>query len=1005
MRPQILFALFAAAVLIAAGAAYLGSGSSAPDAGLPGPAATVGIEPEQRAEAATELQAPDAAGGDARADERTALAAHDHDPGEGDDGAGEDAPAVAIRVSGRVVDPLGNPVARAEVELVPETSQWIGRSRRSLRGMGAGGQRRTSTAADGRFEIVARSDGEARLEVEASRFAPLKRPLTLVRGVDSLLGDLALDRGVVLAGHVVDSARRPVAGAELRVAPESGGMVVFTSWSDRGEAAATTDADGAFEIDRQAVGPYRLSVTHADHPDAVLSGETREPGEHVTGLSVQLEDGATIRGRVVGAPADAELVVRAQEGSARPGFMLGAFPGGGGREAEVLADGSFTLRGLRAGASYALSLHAPSAHAMHRTARSESLPAKAGDTGVELPYSAGAAIAFQVVDARTGQPLERFTVAAGTLWSMPLAGADGQPVALHPEGRARFEGLRPEPGADTAQLTVEASGYRTYELGAIELEPNATLDLGVLRLEPVPVVRVHVRDRESGAPIEGAAVTLSTGPVDQHGQFITRRVSIGPGDARIDDSSTPKTRSGVTDGEGLCVLSSFPGTDCSLLVTEGDYARFRSETLSLPAEADLDYEVELGRGGAVEVLVVDGAGNPKPGARVRHRDGTGGHVILGARQPHLTTDAEGRVVFDLLEAGTHGFALDEGNRGAGGGGVFALEIAIPGGDGGEWSEVAVAEGRTSQLTLRAAARGELHGIVTEAGAPLVGAKVALREPTGEEGGAAQMRLPEMLGGGTSTVTDASGRYGFEDLKVGEYELEVTHASRAMPASFETLVGEGDNKQNIDLPVAVVEGRVTDEAGKPLPGIRVQARRGDGAEQRAMRFAFVVADDGGGATTYSGPGGEASTETDEGGSFTLRGVLPDVELHVEGRGGKYRTSRSKPFRVAPDHVLDGVDVVMRRAGLLKVSILAPDGAPQNGVLVRASFKGETEEPVAPMAEFVRSGGEVELEGLAGGPWEVTVSRVAMGEGEAPANPDPQTVGIEPGGEHRLTFQMP
>ena len=146
-------------------------------------------------------------------------------------------------------------------------------------------------------------------------------------------------------------------------------------------------------------------------------------------------------------------------------------------------------------------------------------------------------------------------------------------------------------------------------------------------------------------------------------------------------------------------------------------------------------------------------------------------------------------------------------------------------------------------------------------------------------------LAALMGTETSTRSDRSGRYEFEDLKADGYRIEVTHASRAMPMEFPVDVREGDNKLNIELPLSIVMGRVHNEAGEPLAGMKVTAKRADGPARQGTRvmLAFTTDGESGDAMISSGFGDDTSVTTDEDGLYELRGVTPDTDLVVEARG--------------------------------------------------------------------------------------------------------------------------
>ena len=97
--------------------------------------------------------------------------------------------------------------------------------------------------------------------------------------------------------------------------------------------------------------------------------------------------------------------------------------------------------------------------------------------------------------------------------------------------------------------------------------------------------------------------------------------------------------------------------------------------------------------------------------------------MLGGEEPRRVSDSEGRILFARLEEGVHRFRLVED--------PFAeARMAQVGASGApehgeDWQELLVVPGGEASLTLVAAPRGDLEGVITEAGLPLAGARIQL----------------------------------------------------------------------------------------------------------------------------------------------------------------------------------------------------------------------------------------------------------------------------------------
>jgi len=125
-------------------------------------------------------------------------------------------------------------------------------------------------------------------------------------------------------------------------------------------------------------------------------------------------------------------------------------------------------------------------------------------------------------------------------------------------------------------------------------------------------------------------------------------------------------------------------------------------------------------------------------------------------------------------------------------------------------------------------RAALTGQVFEegTGAPVAGAQVnVVRIPT-ERPAAGTMGVPVRP---FTTTTDREGRFQVADLEPGRYRIMVQKAGFAMPLDGGVPpldLGAGE-RRGIEISLqrgAVIVGRVLDEAGEPLPDVRVIAMR-------------------------------------------------------------------------------------------------------------------------------------------------------------------------------------
>ena len=181
-------------------------------------------------------------------------------------------------------------------------------------------------------------------------------------------------------------------------------------------------------------------------------------------------------------------------------------------------------------------------------------------------------------------------------------------------------------------------------------------------------------------------------------------------------------------------------------------------------------------------------------------------------------------------------------------------------------------------------RATLTGQVLEdgTGAPVAGAQVnAVKIPI-ERPVAGTMGVPVRP---FTTTTDREGRFQVANLEPGRYRIMVQKAGFAMPLDGGLPpidLGAGE-RRGIDIALqrgAVIVGRVLDEAGEPLPDVRVVAMR-----KMAMGPP--------GAKTYqeglrpAGPGAQSNDL----GEFRLFSLPPGEYLRAGRTATRLRRSRS------------------------------------------------------------------------------------------------------------------
>ena len=895
--------------------------------------------------------------------------------------------AAGPAVIGRVVDKSGAPLEGVEIIAVasfdPDWSDpdsieayadgWWVQWGRMLK------DRVTArTAADGSFRVRARGTSKrvqllAQLMGYQRTFKDAKRPAD----ADVDAGSITLNPGGTVSGKVVDRAGRPVEGAMVSVTMRNwiGGDDDYDQrQQDQDEinelwnGQKRTDAEGRFELDGTNVGDIIVLARHPDHPLARLEGLHVEAGGRLGELVVVLDPGASISGRVTEIPAGTKGIrivasSKLAEGSKQSEISIvdGEIVRRGGaatlnRTARIESDGSFLVRGLQPSMIYQLVAMQQVRGYGRDSACSMKSDVPAGATGVTVRFEAGASVTLQIVDDATGAPIEE-------LWVVDsLRGGEGgyggwdwmsnqlRP-RRYPEGRIVVANLRPG-DKQKLSLDVEALGHDKWSKRDIDVPKLGTLDLGVVRLGARPVVRVHVQEKDSAAPIVGAMVSVR--PIEDQ----AKRAGMEVEETSRGWFGQPQPpRQLKTDDDGNVVLNSFPGARCKVTVNEGEHARYESEPIEMPAKGDFQHLVSMLHGGTVEARALDSEGKPLTRAQVQRRGPDGSNDTNG-------TDQDGIAKFEHLSPGTYSFRIRRGNADDTFGMIVDAQAskgdALPG-----WVQVEVAEGAKVALDLRKEPVGKLVGTISENDKPLDRASVAVSIERPGDGndhnGKPRMDRREI----GRARTKADGSYAIDDLPAGDVIVRVTHNSRSMSSDMTSNVHLGDNQLDIDLDTTVIRGVVRDGTGKPLAKASVSISRESGAGDDQVGQNIVFGDYGN--VMYQGSARGSRTRTADDGSYELRGVTPDTNLIVNIDADSFMPARSAPVSVPRGQTREGIDFALSPAGIIVIRTSAERG----NARISATSVGTDPKDVAKASGMVRDG-NARLDHLRSGTWTVTLT---------------------------------
>jgi len=336
------------------------------------------------------------------------------------------------------------------------------------------------------------------------------------------------------------------------------GVGLLLLGSPRPEHGARRVQIGAETVENGSPSPVPSAVTPAELAEGAL--EALAPSTPGEGQPDARGATGTIRGRVVGAPAELRNMLE-----------VVATPVDAGRAQSVTRcdpEGCFSFEGLEADQTYDLRVVVAGRPSFGRP-RAEPRLTTPGPREVELAWMPERALIFQVADARTGLAVTDFEVRLGRTFLRPLLDEGGRIRGHFPQGRVRWVAWAEGEEREPFDLVVSARGYRELRVGALLAPLRADFELGRLVLEPAPRLVVRVVDGATEAPVAGAQVGLAHA-VDA---------------ARRRDGQAFDPCSGRTDQEGRVTLSRFPGEEALLMVRHADYADLdRALVLTLAEE-------------------------------------------------------------------------------------------------------------------------------------------------------------------------------------------------------------------------------------------------------------------------------------------------------------------------------------------------------------------------------------------------------------------------------------
>lgn len=697
-------------------------------------------------------------------------------------------------IFGRVLDPSGEPVVGASIELDPERLSADARSlvrTTETRTDATGTYRLDGLAPLGAYALIVRHDEYALGYVEDIE-------LHLVPGQTETRVDVTLPRARSLRGRVRDAEGRPLAGAIVRARVETCGidtiLPVARILGDSEHRETTSGADGGYEFHGLRGRCYEVSAGLDGHrpaergltgrPDGGFSAFTGRPYPDAVApietLDLWLLPSKTVRGRVIDS-----------EGRPCPGWQVFATSEA---ESSTGQDGHFTLRGFLdlAGAIW---VENPDLD----VCRAETFTLDRDPEDATFVVQAPARIRGTIrgMEGSDASDAELLLRTADGSWRVGLPSPD-------PDGR--FE-LSLSPG--TYELQAERAGLApsrplTVVLGSgedrsgleLSLHAPATIQGTVYGATGRPLPDASVSFWLSGRPGHSVPST-KTGP---DGEFVLEGLPPGPFALEVWGSGGPAAVTRIEGGERL---------------RAGETRGVRVETCPVSPPISRRPPANFARGGKATIAgrALQG-GETWPG---RTRSLGVGLARRGLVFRLTKVDAEGKFEFDDLRPGryvlfaaarsTHrGFvAVHEETVRIGGPGVHELDLELP-------------------------ARTLVHGRIGCNGEPVAEALLWVLGLWPHDDLSAFGSRPFFENTALTTAkTGGDGRYEIDLPRGRQWGAWLRTADGAGLVKLDIDLSDAGERHELDhaLPVGGVEGRVVLRGTDvPVTGIRVEIFRRD-----------------------------------------------------------------------------------------------------------------------------------------------------------------------------------
>ena len=470
-------------------------------------------------------------------------------------------------ISGRVTAG-GAPVAGADVR--PASQRMAPMMSQQLPAAGAG----ATTDGDGFYKLDGIAEGDRLIEFHKQGFVTAQKPVEVKAGNDIHL-DVELDPGKELRGRVVDRSGSGVAGAFIAAS---------AAGDRRGGPMVVSDGDGMFVVSGLTDGKYQVTA----RKEGMVSGEATDVDLPQTRpLTLTLDTGATINGRVSGVPAEQlpQVIVTASGGTSR-------------NQTTADSSGNFALAGMPDGQVRVDAILATGGQ--RRMAPPKTIVIENGTApAVELNFEEGITVSGHVT--KGGAPVSNGSVSFSPIGGRPVRSAPDVTGETAPSTRQFVNAMISSDGTYTAaglsagdySVRVSTSGMTMYQT-RYTAAASGTFDIDIHGA----TLHGRVVDAKSNAPLSGARVMLT--------------------------SRLPANGSAATDSDGRFVIDALPDATYDLQVNREQYAT-AAQKVVIANGSVADVEVRMEQTPAITIRVTDSATGQPIDANVMIQEASGSY--------------------------------------------------------------------------------------------------------------------------------------------------------------------------------------------------------------------------------------------------------------------------------------------------------------------------------------------------------------------------------------------